>query len=62
MERACAAREDLYWPAIARHMLGMRQGLPGSRRWRQVLSDFRLKHGPVREAFAQAHEKAPAAA
>ncbi|WP_236903761.1 tRNA dihydrouridine(20/20a) synthase DusA [Comamonas serinivorans] len=61
IERACAKREDLYWPAITRHMLGMRQGLKGSRRWRQVLSDFRLKHGPVREAFALAHQPAAAA-
>ena len=29
--------------AIARHMLGLRHGLPGSRRWRQVWSDHRLK-------------------
>jgi tRNA-dihydrouridine synthase A len=31
------------WSAIARHMLGLRHGLPGSRRWRQVWSDHRLK-------------------
>ena len=29
--------------AVARHMLGLRHGLPGSRRWRQVWSDHRLK-------------------
>ena len=29
--------------AIARHMLGLRHGQPGSRRWRQVWSDHRLK-------------------
>ena len=28
---------------IARHMLGLRHGLPGARRWRQVWSDHRLK-------------------
>jgi tRNA-dihydrouridine synthase A len=60
MEVACAAREDRFWPSIARHMLGMRQGQKGSRRWRQVLSDFRLKHLPVRDAFAMAHEQIPA--
>ena len=31
------------WSAIARHMLGLRHGLPGSRRWRQVWSDHQLK-------------------
>jgi len=32
------------WYAIARHMLGLRHGQPGARRWRQVWSDHRLKH------------------
>ncbi len=32
------------WYAMARHMLGMRHGQPGARRWRQVWSDHRLKH------------------
>lgn len=31
------------WSAVARHMLGLRNGLPGARRWRQVWSDHRLK-------------------
>lgn len=31
------------WHAIARHMLGLRNGLPGARRWRQVWSDHRLR-------------------
>ncbi|MFO1262954.1 MAG: tRNA dihydrouridine(20/20a) synthase DusA [Rhodoferax sp.] len=31
------------WYSIARHMLGLRQGLPGARRWRQTWSDHRLK-------------------
>ena len=35
------------WSAIARHMLGLRHGLAGSRRWRQVWSDHKLKgHSP----------------
>ncbi len=49
------------WASIARHMLGLRLGLPGARRWRQVWSDHKLKdlrphdvmalaHGAVREA------------
>ncbi|TSE27520.1 tRNA-dihydrouridine(20/20a) synthase [Tepidimonas sediminis] len=36
------------WYAIARHMLGLRHGQPGARRWRQVWSDHRLKHLPPR--------------
>ena len=32
------------WSRAARHMLGLRHGLPGARRWRQVWSDHALKH------------------
>ena len=32
------------WSHVARHMLGLRHGLPGARHWRQVWSDYRLKH------------------
>ena len=60
MQTACDARDDLWWPAMARHMLGMRMGQRGSRRWRQVLSDHSLKHLPAHEAFAIAHEQIPA--
>lgn len=36
------------WAHIARHMLGLRHGLAGARRWRQVWSDHRLKgHTPA---------------
>ena len=38
-----AARFGTPWQAIARHMLGLRHGLPGARRWRQVWSDHKLK-------------------
>ncbi len=31
------------WPQIARHMLGLWNGTPGARRWRQVWSDHRLR-------------------
>ncbi|WP_255249927.1 tRNA dihydrouridine(20/20a) synthase DusA [Polaromonas sp. AET17H-212] len=48
------------WPTIARHMLGLRHGLPGSRRWRQVWSDHKLKSLHPREVMALAH--APGAA
>jgi tRNA-dihydrouridine synthase A len=36
------------WTAIARHMMGLRLGQPGARRWRQVWSDHRLRdHDPA---------------
>jgi tRNA-dihydrouridine synthase A len=44
------------WSAIARHMLGLRHGLPGSRRWRQVWSDHKLKALPPHQVMALAHE------
>jgi len=31
------------WTHVARHMLGLRNGMPGARKWRQVWSDHRLK-------------------
>jgi tRNA-dihydrouridine synthase A len=35
------------WSHVSRHMLGLRNGLPGARHWRQVWSDHRLKgHAP----------------
>lgn len=37
------AAEGTPWPLAARHMLGLYNGLPGARRWRQVWSDHRLK-------------------
>ena len=43
------------WNAIARHMLGLRHGMPGSRRWRQVWSDHRLKAEHPRDVMALAH-------
>lgn len=55
MEREAAER-GTHWSAIARHMLGLRHGLPGARRWRQVWSDHRLKLLPAREVMALASE------
>ena len=46
------------WTAIARHMLGLRHGLPGARRWRQVWSDHSLKSLPPHEVMALAHQSA----
>ncbi|GAB2751381.1 tRNA dihydrouridine(20/20a) synthase DusA [Melaminivora jejuensis] len=45
------------WQAIARHMLGLRNGLTGARRWRQVWSDHRLKHLPAREVMLLARTR-----
>ena len=44
------------WSAIARHMLGLRHGLTGSRRWRQVWSDHKLKDLKPHRVMALAHE------
>ncbi len=41
MERE-AAQHGTPWRAIARHMLGLRLGMPDARHWRQVWSDHRL--------------------
>jgi tRNA-dihydrouridine synthase A len=46
------------WYAVARHMLGLRHGLAGARRWRQVWSDHRLKHQPARDVAALARQAA----
>jgi tRNA-dihydrouridine synthase A len=56
MERAFL-EDGCPWYAIARHMLGLRHGLRGARRWRQIWSDHRLKPLPPRAvwAMAQAH-------
>jgi tRNA-dihydrouridine synthase A len=42
MQREQAVR-GTPWPQVARHMLGLRNGQPGARRWRQVWSDHRLR-------------------
>ena len=55
MEREAAAH-GTPWYSIARHMLGLRHGLPGARRWRQVWSDHRLKTLPAREVLARAQQ------
>ena len=53
MERE-ASSHGTPWPAIARHMLGLRHGLRGARRWRQIWSDHQLKELPVRQVAAMA--------
>jgi tRNA-dihydrouridine synthase A len=42
------------WPGAARHMLGLWNGTPGARRWRQVWSDHRLKDEPPRRVWQRA--------
>jgi tRNA-dihydrouridine synthase A len=56
-----AALHGTPWNAISRHMLGLRNGLPGARRWRQVWSDPALKSCDPREVMARAHEAQDAA-
>ncbi|MEP7102082.1 MAG: tRNA dihydrouridine(20/20a) synthase DusA [Burkholderiales bacterium] len=58
MQRVVAAGEP--WSHVSRHMLGLRNGLPGARRWRQVWSDHRLKHADPAEVSRQAREGAEA--
>jgi tRNA-dihydrouridine synthase A len=48
------AAKGTSWYAVARHMLGLRHGLPGARRWRQVWSDHKLKTLDAREVMALA--------
>jgi tRNA-dihydrouridine synthase A len=58
------AHGEVRWPQVMRHVLGLYNGLPGARRWRQVWSDHKLKHHPVHEVMALARqrpEQAPAA-
>jgi tRNA-dihydrouridine synthase A len=46
------------WGHASRHMIGLRNGLPGARRWRQVWSDPALKAGPPQEALRLARAAA----
>jgi tRNA-dihydrouridine synthase A len=51
-----AGQHGTSFGTIARHMLGLRHGLPGARRWRQVWSDHKLKNKQPHEVMALAHE------
>jgi tRNA-dihydrouridine synthase A len=57
-----AAAHGTPWSSVARHMLGLRNGLPGARRWRQVWSDHQLKDLHPREVMALAHDAVARAA
>ena len=56
MERVAKSGEP--WSHVSRHMLGLRNGTPGARRWRQVWSDHRLHGLPPRQVSARAREAA----
>jgi tRNA-dihydrouridine synthase A len=45
------AAQGITWPHAARHMLGLWNGTPGARRWRQVWSDHRLKFEAPRRVW-----------
>ncbi|MDQ6684738.1 MAG: tRNA dihydrouridine(20/20a) synthase DusA, partial [Pseudomonadota bacterium] len=49
------------WTHATRHMLGLYNGQPGARRWRQVWSAAEHKHRPVREVAAMARSARRAA-
>jgi tRNA-dihydrouridine synthase A len=57
-----AARANVPWSHIARHMLGLRNGLPAARRWRRVWSDHHLKAEPAQAVSVLAHARSPAVA
>ncbi|MEK8033935.1 tRNA dihydrouridine(20/20a) synthase DusA [Ideonella sp. DXS29W] len=49
-----AGRHGIPWSHVARHMLGLRHGQAGARKWRQIWSDHRLKTQPPHEVSAAA--------
>jgi tRNA-dihydrouridine synthase A len=55
MQRVAATGEP--WARVSRHMLGLYNGLPGARRWRQVWSDHRLKGLDPAAVSAQARAR-----
>jgi len=63
MERE-ATENATHWSSIARHMLGLRQGLPSARKWRRVWSDHRLKSQSARQVaqIARQYWNAPESA
>lgn len=53
------AHGEVRWPQVMRHVLGLYNGLPGARRWRQVWSDHTLKHDMPSEVMKLAHQRPP---
>ena len=56
------AAQGVPWSRASRHMLGLRNGQPGARRWRQIWSDHRLKGLPPQEVHAMAQRALSATA
>ena len=56
MARCVALGEP--WSRVSRHMLGLRNGQPGARAWRQVWSDHSLKALAPRQVSRMAAERA----
>ncbi len=56
MDRLGAQGEP--WSRASRHMLGLWNGTPGARHWRQVWSDHRLKAEPPSAVSRAAHREA----
>jgi tRNA-dihydrouridine synthase A len=56
MQRVVAQGEP--WPHVARHMLGLRNGMAGARKWRQVWSDHRLRGADPRDVWQLAERLA----
>lgn len=48
---------EVRWSAVIRHILGLYNGLPGARRWRQVWSDHTLKGLDPQEVMVRAHRR-----
>jgi tRNA-dihydrouridine synthase A len=57
-----ARQHAVPWAHVARHMLGLWNGQPGARRWRQVWSDHRLKGATPTDVQRQARQARLAAA
>ena len=55
MERLGASTGEP-WSHVSRHILGLRHGEPGARRWRQVWSDHRLKQEAPRSVSRLARQ------
>ena len=57
-----ARQPDVPWSHVARHMMGLWNGTPGARRWRQVWSDHRLKNEAPQTVYRLAQQRPAVAA
>jgi tRNA-dihydrouridine synthase A len=53
---SAVAKQGEPWSRVARHMLGLYNGQPGARRWRQVWSDHHLKMHTPQEVMVMARK------